>query len=125
MPVARTDSAWIALGFDHDLDVAADVALETMLDLMQREHGSSAASGAGARQRLRRPACDAGRERGKGVHSASPRCSQRRSPVGPETRKNRFEVYLVRGISTSARCDVSAVHKRIGSIILRSGERFP
>jgi acetamidase/formamidase len=24
MPVARTDSAWIALGFDHDLDVAAE-----------------------------------------------------------------------------------------------------
>jgi acetamidase/formamidase len=39
MPVARTASAWIALGFDHDLDVAADLALETILDLMQREHG--------------------------------------------------------------------------------------
>ena len=39
MPVARTDSAWIAFGFDHDLDVAADMALQTMLDLMQREHG--------------------------------------------------------------------------------------
>ena len=39
MPVARTDGAWIAFGFDHDLDGAADLALETMLDLMQREHG--------------------------------------------------------------------------------------
>jgi acetamidase/formamidase len=39
MPVARTDLAWIAFGFDHDLDVAADLALETMLDLMQREYG--------------------------------------------------------------------------------------
>jgi acetamidase/formamidase len=39
MPIARTDSAWITFGFDHDLDVAADVALETMVDLMQREHG--------------------------------------------------------------------------------------
>jgi acetamidase/formamidase len=39
MPVARTDSSWIAFGFDHDLDVAAELALETMLDLMLREYG--------------------------------------------------------------------------------------
>src|SRR3954452_18733554 len=39
MPVARTNSSWIAFGFDADLDVAADMALQTMLDLMQREHG--------------------------------------------------------------------------------------
>jgi acetamidase/formamidase len=38
-PIARTDSAWITFGFDHDLDLAADLALETMVDLMQREHG--------------------------------------------------------------------------------------
>jgi acetamidase/formamidase len=39
MPVARTADAWVAFGFDEDLDVAAQVALDTMLDLMEREHG--------------------------------------------------------------------------------------
>ena len=39
MPVARTADAWIAFGFDEDLDVAADVATETMLDLIERELG--------------------------------------------------------------------------------------
>jgi acetamidase/formamidase len=39
MPVARSRDRWIALGFDEDLDFAADLALETMLDLMQREYG--------------------------------------------------------------------------------------
>jgi acetamidase/formamidase len=38
MPVARTADAWIAFGFDRDLDVAADLALQTMLDLIQRRH---------------------------------------------------------------------------------------
>lgn len=37
MPVARTADAWIALGFDEDLDRAAELALEAMLDLMERE----------------------------------------------------------------------------------------
>ena len=37
MPLARTRDAWIAFGFDEDLDRAADLALETMLDLMERE----------------------------------------------------------------------------------------
>ena len=37
MPVARTPDAWLAFGFDEDLDTAADVARETMLDLMERE----------------------------------------------------------------------------------------
>jgi acetamidase/formamidase len=37
MPIARTDDAWIAFGFDEDLDRAADLALETILDLMERE----------------------------------------------------------------------------------------
>ncbi len=37
MPVARTADAWIAFGFDRDLDVAAELATETMLDLMERE----------------------------------------------------------------------------------------
>jgi len=39
MPVARTADAWLAFGFDEDLDVAADLATETMLDLMERELG--------------------------------------------------------------------------------------
>ena len=40
MPVARTPDAWLAFGFDRDLDVAADLATETMLDLMERELGA-------------------------------------------------------------------------------------
>ena len=39
MPVARTADAWVAFGFDEDLDTAAQLALETMLDLMERELG--------------------------------------------------------------------------------------
>jgi acetamidase/formamidase len=39
MPIARTADAWVAFGFDEDLDVAADLAVETMLDLMERERG--------------------------------------------------------------------------------------
>jgi acetamidase/formamidase len=39
MPIARVDGAWLAFGFDEDLDVAANLALETMLDLMERELG--------------------------------------------------------------------------------------
>jgi acetamidase/formamidase len=37
-PVARIPRAWVALGFDEDLDVAAERAIGTMLDLMEREH---------------------------------------------------------------------------------------
>ncbi len=36
-PVARVDGAWLALGFDEDLDAAAEQATATMLDLMERE----------------------------------------------------------------------------------------
>ena len=39
MPVARIANAWLAFGFDNDLDVAAQLAVETMLDLMERELG--------------------------------------------------------------------------------------
>jgi acetamidase/formamidase len=35
-PLARTESAWISLGFDADLDAAADQALEGILDVIQR-----------------------------------------------------------------------------------------
>lgn len=38
MPIARTADAWIAFGFDPDLDTAAEHATETMLDLIEREH---------------------------------------------------------------------------------------
>jgi acetamidase/formamidase len=36
-PVAWTPQAWIAFGLDEDLDTAVERALETMLDLLQRE----------------------------------------------------------------------------------------
>jgi acetamidase/formamidase len=38
-PIARTADAWLAFGFDEDLDRAAEHATETMLDLMERELG--------------------------------------------------------------------------------------
>jgi acetamidase/formamidase len=38
-PVARTADAWVAFGFDEDLDLAADQCMVTMLDLMERELG--------------------------------------------------------------------------------------
>lgn len=41
MPVARTADAWLAFGFHEDLDTAAELATETMLDLMERELGVS------------------------------------------------------------------------------------
>jgi acetamidase/formamidase len=38
-PVARTADAWLAFGFDRDLNRAAEIALAGMLDLMGRELG--------------------------------------------------------------------------------------
>ena len=38
-PIAWTPEAWITLGFDEDLDEAAALALDAMLELMSREHG--------------------------------------------------------------------------------------
>ena len=38
-PIARTSDAWLAFGFDEDLDLAAEQAMATMLDLMERELG--------------------------------------------------------------------------------------
>jgi acetamidase/formamidase len=40
-PIARVEDAWVAFGFDEDLDRAADQALATMLDLMERELGAA------------------------------------------------------------------------------------
>lgn len=38
-PVAWTPEAWLTFGFDEDLDEAAALAIEGMLELMEREHG--------------------------------------------------------------------------------------
>src|SRR6266699_2701442 len=40
-PIARTVDSWLAFGFDEDLDAAAEQALATMLDLMERELGAA------------------------------------------------------------------------------------
>jgi acetamidase/formamidase len=37
MPLAWTQEAWVAFGFDEDLDTAAAIATNAMLDLMERE----------------------------------------------------------------------------------------
>ena len=38
-PVARIDGAWLTFGFDADLGLAARIAVDGMLDLLEREHG--------------------------------------------------------------------------------------
>jgi acetamidase/formamidase len=38
-PIAWTPEAWLTFGFDEDLDEAAAIAVDGMLDLMGREHG--------------------------------------------------------------------------------------
>jgi acetamidase/formamidase len=38
-PIAWTPAAWLTLGFDEDLDEAAAIATDAMLELMGREHG--------------------------------------------------------------------------------------
>jgi acetamidase/formamidase len=38
-PIAWTPDAWLTLGFDEDLDEAAAIAVDAMLQLMGREHG--------------------------------------------------------------------------------------
>ena len=38
-PIARTPDAWLSFGFHTDLDHAATIALEAMLELMNHEHG--------------------------------------------------------------------------------------
>ena len=37
--IAWTPDAWLTFGFDEDLDEAAALALDGMLELMGREHG--------------------------------------------------------------------------------------
>jgi acetamidase/formamidase len=38
-PIARTAGAWLTFGFDEHLGRAARIAVDGMLDLLQREHG--------------------------------------------------------------------------------------
>ena len=38
-PVARIDRAWVTFGFDANLGLAARIAVDGMLHLMEREHG--------------------------------------------------------------------------------------
>ena len=38
-PIARVPDAWLGLGFDEDLDLAAEHAIGAILDLMERELG--------------------------------------------------------------------------------------
>ena len=38
-PIARTAAAWLTFGFDEHLGRAARIAVDGMLDLLQREHG--------------------------------------------------------------------------------------
>jgi acetamidase/formamidase len=38
-PIAWTPEAWLTFGFDEDLDEAAAIAIDGMLDLLGREHG--------------------------------------------------------------------------------------
>jgi acetamidase/formamidase len=42
-PAARLEGAWITLGFDEDISVAGQIALEGMLALLGRELGVSGA----------------------------------------------------------------------------------
>jgi acetamidase/formamidase len=40
-PFARTQGSWLTFGFDQHLGLAARIAVDGMLDLMEREHGLS------------------------------------------------------------------------------------
>lgn len=46
-PVARIDGAWLTFGFDEHLGLAARIAVDGMLDLMERELGLSRADALG------------------------------------------------------------------------------
>jgi acetamidase/formamidase len=38
-PIAWTEGGWLTFGFDRDLDEAAAISIDAMLDLMARDHG--------------------------------------------------------------------------------------
>ena len=40
-PIARIDGGWLTFGFDEHLGLAARIAVDGMLDLLEREHGLS------------------------------------------------------------------------------------
>ena len=40
-PLARIEGAWLTFGFDEHLGIAARIAVDGMLDLLEREHGLS------------------------------------------------------------------------------------
>jgi acetamidase/formamidase len=40
-PLARIEGAWLTFGFDEHLGVAARIAVDGMLDMLEREHGLS------------------------------------------------------------------------------------
>ena len=88
-PVARIDGAWLTFGFDEHLGRAARIAVDGMLDLMEREHGLSRGRGARARVGRRRPARDAGRQPGARRARGAAR---RRAPVS-----ERLRLWLERG----------------------------
>jgi acetamidase/formamidase len=46
-PLARVDGAWLTFGFDEHLGLAARIAVDGMLDLLEREHGLSRADALG------------------------------------------------------------------------------
>ena len=46
-PIARIDGAWLTFGLDEHLGLAARIAVDGMLDLMEREHGLSRADALG------------------------------------------------------------------------------
>ncbi|MDQ3065852.1 MAG: acetamidase/formamidase family protein [Actinomycetota bacterium] len=46
-PIARIDGAWLTFGFDEHLGLAARIAVDGMLDLMEREHDLSRADALG------------------------------------------------------------------------------
>ena len=61
-PIARIDGAWLTFGFDEHLGRAARIAVDGMLDLLEREHGLSRDGALASRVGRRRPARDAGRQ---------------------------------------------------------------
>jgi len=46
-PIARVAGAWLTFGFDEELGTAARIAVDGMLDLLEREHGLSRADALG------------------------------------------------------------------------------
>jgi acetamidase/formamidase len=120
MPVARTGDGWIALGLDPDLDVAAELALQTMLELLQREHGlerqhAFALASVAVYLRVTQVVNET-----KGVHAvlcATPRCSRRRSVASGNRSDGRDDLA---GRPSRLRTPRRAWHTFCGSVKYRS-----